>query len=322
MNSIHSGLGWPSAARTRAVCLRRAGGRQRRSHRFGGVRTALALIGSPVRCRALRASIEDRPPRRAASNADRACCAATYGAMYRLSSLAPGTRRSRCALRTAPGRNVSSSACLRNPTPQEPPVPRLKPMMRITVRMWRKRHSWNAFPDRPGPRTGDKPPSACRCPRRCARTPAATPDRTRAAWTSRVRSACGHRMAAAREEAQRLVVQARRFQRLAQHAAACGSCANTLQHVGVLVAEQEFHRAVLQRLESGRRPQQVAELHVFGRRQRLQHRPHLGQLAQHLLAAREDLLARAELVARRCAIAARNSWIISLIHSSAPGAGR
>ena len=41
------------------------------------------------------------------------------------------------------GKKVSSSACFRKPTPLEPPVPRLKPMMRITVRMCRKRHSWN-----------------------------------------------------------------------------------------------------------------------------------------------------------------------------------
>ena len=39
------------------------------------------------------------------------------------------------------GKKVSSSACLRKPTPLDPPVPFLKPMIRITVRMWRKRHS-------------------------------------------------------------------------------------------------------------------------------------------------------------------------------------
>src|SRR5690606_22418307 len=41
------------------------------------------------------------------------------------------------------GKNVRSSACFRKPTPHERPVPRRKPMMRITVRMWRKRQSWN-----------------------------------------------------------------------------------------------------------------------------------------------------------------------------------
>src|SRR5690606_31028518 len=51
----------------------------------------------------------------------------------------------------------------------------------------------------------------------------------------------------------------------------------------------ELDRAVLQRLEAGRRPQDVAELHVFGRRQRLQHRPLRGQLVQHPLAARDHL---------------------------------
>ncbi|MNV85181.1 hypothetical protein D3C71_1791160 [compost metagenome] len=42
------------------------------------------------------------------------------------------------------GKKVSSSAWRRKPTPLEPPVPRLKPITRITVRMWRKRHSWKA----------------------------------------------------------------------------------------------------------------------------------------------------------------------------------
>ena len=68
-------------------------------------------------------------------------------------------------------------------------------------------------------------------------------------------------------------------------------------HLGVLVAEQEFHEPVLQRLESGGRPQQVPELQVFARRQRFQHAPLLEQLALHLLDPREDLLHGAELVA-------------------------
>lgn len=38
------------------------------------------------------------------------------------------------------GKNERSSALLRNPTPDEPPVPGLWPMMRSTVFMWRKRH--------------------------------------------------------------------------------------------------------------------------------------------------------------------------------------
>ena len=44
-------------------------------------------------------------------------------------------------------------------------------------------------------------------------------------------------------------------------------------------------------------PSTVAEPHVFRRRQRFQHRPLLGQLPQHLLAARADLLAGPDLVA-------------------------
>jgi len=39
------------------------------------------------------------------------------------------------------GKNVNSSARLRKDTPLDPPVPGLKPMMRCTVRMWRKRQS-------------------------------------------------------------------------------------------------------------------------------------------------------------------------------------
>jgi len=41
------------------------------------------------------------------------------------------------------GKKVRSSAVFRNLTPLEPPVPGLKPMMRSTVFMWRKRHCWN-----------------------------------------------------------------------------------------------------------------------------------------------------------------------------------
>jgi hypothetical protein len=40
------------------------------------------------------------------------------------------------------GKKVSSRALRRKPTPLEPPVPRLKPMVRSTVLTWRNRHSW------------------------------------------------------------------------------------------------------------------------------------------------------------------------------------
>ena len=40
------------------------------------------------------------------------------------------------------GKNARSSALLRKPTPEEPPLPRLNPMIRSTVFMWRKRHCW------------------------------------------------------------------------------------------------------------------------------------------------------------------------------------
>jgi hypothetical protein len=64
-----------------------------------------------------------------------------------------------------------------------------------------------------------------------------------------------------------------------------------------LVAEQEFDGAELVRLQSRRRAEHVAELRVLGRRERLEHRPLLEQLALDLLHAREDLEARRELVA-------------------------
>src|SRR3546814_6691715 len=62
-----------------------------------------------------------------------------------------------------------------------------------------------------------------------------------------------------------------------------------LEHRRVLVAHQELDRAVLQRLESRRRAEDVAELHVLRGRQCLQHRPLRGELVEHPLAARNDL---------------------------------
>src|SRR4029453_884236 len=40
------------------------------------------------------------------------------------------------------GKNVRSRAFCRKRTPEEPPVPVLKPMVRCTVRRWRNRQNW------------------------------------------------------------------------------------------------------------------------------------------------------------------------------------
>jgi len=41
------------------------------------------------------------------------------------------------------GKKRTSSARVRNATPELPPVPGLCPMIRSTVFRWRKRQSWN-----------------------------------------------------------------------------------------------------------------------------------------------------------------------------------
>src|SRR6266542_980046 len=64
----------------------------------------------------------------------------------------------------------------------------------------------------------------------------------------------------------------------------------------MLVAEQELERAVLCGLESRRLAERGAECLVFGRGQRLEHRPLLEQLLLDRLHAREDLEAKLELV--------------------------
>ncbi len=103
-------------------------------------------------------------------------------------------------------------------------------------------------------------------------------------------------MAAAREIAQEFIVEARLGQRFAKVRLRGRVVREHLEHVGVLVAEQEFELAVLQRLESGRRAQHRPEFHVLRRRQRLQHAPLLEQLALHLLDAREHLQRRVDVV--------------------------
>ena len=91
-----------------------------------------------------------------------------------------------------------------------------------------------------------------------------------------------------------------------------------LEHAGVLVAEQELDHAVLQRLEARRRAR--ARRGIPGIRDGVS----VSSTAHCSNSWRWTCLTRArifrhgvDVVARRCAIAARSSWIISFIHSSA-----
>ncbi|CAM0120688.1 conserved hypothetical protein [Stenotrophomonas maltophilia] len=106
-----------------------------------------------------------------------------------------------------------------------------------------------------------------------------------------------HGMAEPGQVLQELLVQARRLQHGAQLRLPGRVMLEHLQHLRVLVAQQELDVAVLQRLEARRWAQHVAEAHVLGRGQRFQHRPLLGQLAQHLLAARQHLAALPDFIA-------------------------
>ncbi|KAG0760406.1 hypothetical protein G6F22_019132 [Rhizopus arrhizus] len=96
---------------------------------------------------------------------------------------------------------------------------------------------------------------------------------------------------------QEFLVQARRLQHGAQLRLPGRVVLEHLQHLRVLVAQQELDVAILQRLEARGRAQHVAETHVLGRGQRFQHRPLLGKLAQHLLAARQHLAALPDFIA-------------------------
>jgi hypothetical protein len=81
-------------------------------------------------------SVEDRPPWRAPSNRQ-VTAAMQQPAFFRCGRRQSAAGAAPIAVRTSnsSGKNLNSSACYRKPTPLEPPVPRLKPMMRITVRM-------------------------------------------------------------------------------------------------------------------------------------------------------------------------------------------
>ena len=100
-----------------------------------------------------------------------------------------------------------------------------------------------------------------------------------------------HGVAETRQVGQEFRIQAGRIQHCLQTGLPLRVVGKHFQHGGILVAHQEFDGAVLQRLEARGSAQRVTEFHVFRRRQGFQHRPLLGQLAQHLLAARQRLLA-------------------------------
>jgi hypothetical protein len=67
-----------------------------------------------------------------------------------------------------------------------------------------------------------------------------------------------------------------------------------IEHLRSLVAQHELDGTELERLQPGGVAEHVAELHVLGGRERLQHRPLLEQLPLHLFGAREDLEAGRE----------------------------
>src|SRR5579862_2220729 len=103
-----------------------------------------------------------------------------------------------------------------------------------------------------------------------------------------------HRHAAAREQAQEFVIQARRLQQALQQVVHGPVVAVHIQHARVLVAEHEFDGAELVRLQAGGGAEHVPEPQVLVWRERFQHRPLLEQLALHLLDSGQDLEAGRE----------------------------
>ncbi len=101
---------------------------------------------------------------------------------------------------------------------------------------------------------------------------------------------------AAREEAQEFVVERRRAQHRVEFGMRGRVMPEHVEHLRALVAQQEFDRAILRRLESARTGQRGSKRFVLGRRQRLQHRPLLEQLLLDELDARQDLEARVQRV--------------------------
>lgn len=103
-----------------------------------------------------------------------------------------------------------------------------------------------------------------------------------------------HTQAASGEKAQELVVQRRRVEQRFELGKRLRVVAKDIENRRILVAEQEFDRAILRRLESRRRTERGTKSLVFGRRERFEHRPLLEELLLYQLDTRENLEARLE----------------------------
>ena len=106
----------------------------------------------------------------------------------------------------------------------------------------------------------------------------------------------GNVEALALEVGEEVVVDARGFEEFQQHRVGLGVGFEHRQHLAVLVAEQEFDRAVLAGLEPGGVAQEAAELRVLGGCQGGQHGPLLGQGLLDVLDPGDRLQRRAEVV--------------------------
>src|ERR1700761_25057 len=100
------------------------------------------------------------------------------------------------------------------------------------------------------------------------------------------------RIATTREIAEKLVVEARRLQRTLKVPVNFRVVLEDLNRRGVLVAEQEFDLAVLERLKARCVAEYAAKLHVLRRRKRFKHGPLFEELHLDKLHARENLQRR------------------------------
>ena len=176
---------------------------------------------------------------------------------------------------------------LRKATPDEPPVPRLKPMMRSTVFMWRKRQSW---------KLSSTSTSSSHSLVDVPMVLGVLVDARRTRATRSRSSVCGLRPVALEQPLRHRVAAAARGSagtrrrgsapraRRAARACASGSCANTASMPAFLLPSRNSSVRYCSDWKPDDAPEHVAELRVLGRRQRLQHRPLLGHLALHLLA--------------------------------------
>jgi hypothetical protein len=109
----------------------------------------------------------------------------------------------------------------------------------------------------------------------------------------------GTRQAAARQQAQRFVVQRRRAVGRLHLGQQIGPVGVRLEHGLVLVAQAEFDAAVLPALEAAAVGQIGADGAVLGRRHRGQHVPGVHQLLHDLADARQHLEGGVQLVGWR-----------------------